>query len=88
MFPDLTFILRYHEMGMGFAGCAVFRGDDMADLSTENIETLEDGVDESEEPEDFWDKVYEAYEDACSECELLVRYQMGVTSPRQQLTNN
>lgn len=71
MFPDLTFVLRYYEMGMGFAGCAGFRNGDMVDYSTENIETPLDGIDDDDP--NFWDRVYDAYEDACSECEGRVR---------------
>lgn len=88
MFPELTFVLRYYDMGMGFAGCAGFHNGDMEDLSTENIRTPLDGLDESEDPEDFWNEVYEAYEDACTSCELFIRNSMKLPSPTQPILPN
>lgn len=85
-FPNLTFILSYQEMGMGYVGSAGYKDGLLSECSSENITC------EREEDELDMDKVFGAYEYAQIICEFGVRNEVflltSTPSPSAQYSNN
>lgn len=85
MFPSLTFVLSYSEMGMGFVGSAGFLDGLVHHASSENIQ-----MEGSEENDDLdMDALYEAYDLALDICEVEARQvlsELSNPSPLQTTT--
>lgn len=76
MFPSLTFILSYEEMGMGFVGAAAFKAGMTIERYSEDISI--DGVEDIDPDNDeLWDRLSEAYTKERDRCEEEVR--LGLT---------
>jgi hypothetical protein len=76
MFPELTFVLTYQEMGMGFVGCAGYLNGAQAHVEREDI-----SIPEETEDNDLMDVMYSTYSDLADECEAEVRQEMNIPSP-------
>lgn len=75
LFPTLTFVLAYEEMGMGFVGATGFRNGLICDHSSEDIHVPERGL--SDDDDDLWDRMTDAYYEERDKCEDLVRHELS-----------
>lgn len=73
MFPELTFILTYEELGMGYVGAFGCANDYTVDKFSEDIEFPEMG-----ENDDVWDVIHEVYQKEKNKCEEEVRRELAV----------
>lgn len=76
MFPELTFVLTYQEMGMGFVGCAGYLNGIQSHVEREDI-----SIPEETEDDDLMDVMYERYTTLVDDCEAQVRYAMHAPLP-------
>jgi hypothetical protein len=76
MFPELTFIITYEEMGMGFVGCAGYLNGIQAHVEREDISIPEETADD-----DLMDVMNERYTILVDDCEAQVRHAMNAPLP-------